>query len=376
MSELYPNSKQIPLMKYNGHPAQSIVDKAFNGVDYVAQEKKDGALYMLEKIDADHIYLFARTVSRKTGELVEKSENVPHIIEWAKSLPDETIVLGEIYIPGGHSNDVTKIMGCTPKNAQERQYKSTLYGGPIHYYIFDCLYFEGEDLTNVGFLDRFSILRKHVMGYGLTEYIELAQIFSKDFDIILKNIFDNGGEGMVFKKKDAIYEPGKRPTQTYFKVKEHIDSLDLICIGLEEPTRTYSGKEIEVWPYWIEKKYIDDNGTWHWEDAQRNCYEDWLQDNTSFEPVTKPWLKGWKNSIKLGLLDDNGSYVEVGHVASGITDEMRADMAENPDKYLNHVVQVSCMSINKKDFTIRHCVFERMREDKNVDECNIQTVFG
>lgn len=376
MSELYSGSKQIPLMKYNGHPAQSIIDKAFNGVDYVAQEKKDGALYMLEKIDADHIYLFARTVSRKTGELVEKSENVPHIIEWAKSLPDETIVLGEIYIPGGHSNDVTKIMGCTPKNAQERQYKSTLYGGPIHYYIFDCLYFEGEDLTNVGFLDRFSILRKHVMGYGLTEYVELAQIFSKDFDIILKNIFDNGGEGMVFKKKDAIYEPGKRPTQTYFKVKEHIDSLDLICIGLEEPTRTYSGKEIEVWPYWIEKKYIDDNGTWHWEDAQRNCYEDWLQDNTSFEPVTKPWLKGWKNSIKLGLLDDNGSYVEVGHVASGITDEMRADMAENPDRYLNHVVQVSCMSINKKDFTIRHCVFERMREDKNVDECNIQTVFG
>lgn len=373
---LYKGSHQIPLMKYNGHPAQSIVDKAFNGVDYVAQEKKDGALYMLEKIDADHIYLFARTVSRKTGELVEKSENVPHIIEWAKSLPDETIVLGEIYIPGGHSNDVTKIMGCTPKNAQERQYKSTLYGGPIHYYIFDCLYFEGEDLTNVGFLDRFSILRKHVMGYGLTEYVELAQIFFKDFDIILKNIFDNGGEGMVFKKKDAIYEPGKRPTQTYFKVKEHIDSLDLICIGLEEPTRTYSGKEIEVWPYWIEKKYIDDNGTWHWEDAQRNCYEDWLQDNTSFEPVTKPWLKGWKNSIKLGLLDDNGSYVEVGHVASGITDEMRADMAENPDKYLNHVVQVSCMSINKKDFTIRHCVFERMREDKNVDECNIQTVFG
>lgn len=376
MSELYSGSKQIPLMKYNGHPAQSIIDKAFNGVDYVAQEKKDGALYMLEKIDADHIYLFARTVSRKTGELVEKSENVPHIIEWAKSLPDETIVLGEIYIPGGHSNDVTKIMGCTPKNAQERQYKSTLYGGPIHYYIFDCLYFEGEDLTNVGFLDRFSILRKHVMGYGLTEYVELAQIFSKDFDIILKNIFDNGGEGMVFKKKDAIYEPGKRPTQTYFKVKEHIDSLDLICIGLEEPTRTYSGKEIEVWPYWIEKKYIDDNGTWHWEDAQRNCYEDWLQDNTSFEPVTKPWLKGWKNSIKLGLLDDNGSYVEVGHVASGITDEMRADMAENPDRYLNHVVQVSCMSINKKDFTIRHCVFEQMREDKNVDECNIQTVFG
>lgn len=375
MSELYAGSKQLPLMKYNGHPAQSIVDKAFNGIDYVAQEKKDGALYMLEKIDADHIYLFARTVSRKTGELVEKSENVPHIIEWAKSLPDETIILGEIYVPGGHSNDVTKIMGCTPKNAQERQYKSVLYGGPVHYYIFDCLYFEGKDLTKVGFLDRFSILRKHVMGYGLTEYVELAQTFTKDFDIILKNIFDNGGEGMVFKKKDAIYEPGKRPTQTYFKVKEHIDSLDLVCIGLEEPTRTYSGKEIEVWPYWIEKKYIDDNGTWHWADAQRNCYKDWVQDNSSFEPVTKPWLKGWKNAMTLGVYKD-GELIPVGRVASGLTDEIREDMSLNPDKYLNHVVQVSCMSVNKKDLTLRHCVFEQMREDKNVNECDIQTVFG
>lgn len=372
---LYKGSHQIPLMKYNGHPAQSIVDKAFNGIDYVAQEKKDGALYMLEKVDGNHIYLFARTVSRKTGELVEKSENVPHIIEWAKSLPDETIILGEIYVPGGHSNDVTKIMGCTPKNAQERQYKSTLYGGPIHYYIFDCLYFEGEDLTNVGFLDRFSVLRKHVMGYGLTEYVELAQTFTKNFDVILKNIFDNGGEGMVFKKKDAIYEPGKRPTQTYFKVKEHIDSLDLVCIGLEEPTRTYSGKEIEVWPYWIEKKYIDDNNTWHWGDAQRNCYKDWVQDNSSFEPVTKPWLKGWKNAMTLGVYKD-GELIPVGRVASGLTDEIREDMSLNSDKYLNHVVQVSCMSVNKKDLTLRHCVFEQMREDKNVNECDIQTVFG
>lgn len=376
MSNLYPGSKQLPLMKYNGHPAQSIVDKAFSGIDYVAQEKKDGALYMLEKIDSEHIYLFARTVSRKTGELVEKSENVPHIIEWAKSLPDETVVLGEIYVPGGHSNDVTKIMGCTPKNAQDRQYKMTEYGGPIHYYIFDCLWFEGQDLTQTGFLNRFSTLRKHIMGYGLTEYVELAQIFDRDFDVILKEIFDQGGEGLVFKNKNAVYEPGKRPTQTYFKVKEHIDSLDLICIGLEEPTKNYTGKEIESWPYWIKKDYIDENGTWHWVDAEKNCYSEWLKDKSSYEAVTKPWLRGWKNSIKLGLLNENNDYIEVGHVASGITDEMREDMAENPDKYLYHVVQVSCMSINKKDLTIRHCVFEQMREDKNADECTVKSIFG
>ena len=73
MSELYPGSYQLDLMKYNGSPSQTLIDEAFKGDGkWVAQQKYDGALYMLEKIDDEHIYLFARTKSRKTGELVEK----------------------------------------------------------------------------------------------------------------------------------------------------------------------------------------------------------------------------------------------------------------------------------------------------------------
>ena len=146
MSELYSGSYQLEPMKYNGKPSQALIDEAFKGNgQWVAQQKYDGALYMLEKIDNDHIYLFARTKSRKTGELVEKSANVPHIVEWAKSLPDDTVLLGEIYVPGGKSNDVTKIMGCTPTNAIARQ-KGTSYGGFIHYDVFDCIRFNGINL--------------------------------------------------------------------------------------------------------------------------------------------------------------------------------------------------------------------------------------
>ena len=156
LSTLYPGSYQIELMKYNGKPSQALIDEAFKGDGrWVAQQKYDGALYMLEKIDNEHIYLFARTKSRKTGELVEKSANVPHIIQWAKNLPDDTVLLGEIYVPGGKSNNVTSIMGCTPINAQNRQYKSEAYGGPIHYYVFDCIRFNGINFVNTGFVNRF-----------------------------------------------------------------------------------------------------------------------------------------------------------------------------------------------------------------------------
>jgi len=79
--------------------------------------------------------------------------------------------------------------------------------------------------------------------------------------------------------------------------------------------------------------------------------------------------------MRLGAYD-NGKIVEVGRVASGLSDAMRADMAVNPEKYIGQVVQVSCMSLNKKDKTIRHPVFETMRYDKNIKDCLLEEIFA
>lgn len=374
MSELYPGSYQLDPMKYNGKPSQALIDEAFKGNgQWVAQQKYDGALYMLEKIDNDHIYLFARTKSRKTGELVEKSANVPHIIEWAKSLPDDTVLLGEIYVPGGKSNDVTKIMGCTPQNAIARQ-KGQGYGGFIHYYIFDAIRFNGHDFCNTGFVARFKKFQDWFYKQDISVYVEMAHIYTDNFEQVLHDILSNGGEGMVFKKADAIYEPGKRPTKTYFKMKESLDTIDLVCIGLEDPVRIYTGKEIETWQYWIERGEQDQNGAFQWYPLYGYHYKDYEHNPHIYQPVTKPWYNGWKNAMTLGAYKD-GELIEVGRVASGFTDMMRQDMAENPDKYLNHVVECSAMSVTK-DHSLRHPVFEQMRYDKNIEDCLWKDIFG
>lgn len=372
MSTLYPGSHQIPLMKYNGSPTQNLINEAFINHQWVAQQKYDGALYMLEKIDNDHIYLFARTKSVKTGELVEKSANVPHIIEWAKSLPNETVLLGEIYVLSGKSNDVTKIMGCTPQNAILRQ-QGTAYGGPIRYYIFDCIRFENKDLCNTGFINRYQTFERWFNTQPINEYITLAKVYYGGFEEILSNIFAHGGEGLVFKRIDAIYEPGKRPTKTYFKMKEHLDSIDLVCMGLEEPTMVYSGTEIETWPYWLERTEIDENGTWHWTPTNRNCYEDWKHNPNIYMAITKYYFYGWKTAFTVGLYKD-GKLVEVGRVASGLTDSIREDMAVNPDNYLGHIIECEAMSTTK-DGALRHPVFIKMRYDKNPEDCKYEDVF-
>ena len=77
--------------------------------------------------------------------------------------------------------------------------------------------------------------------------------------------------------------------------------------------------------------------------------------------------------MTLGLYKD-GKLIEVGKVASGLTDAIREDMAINPENYLNHVIECEAMSTTK-DGALRHPVFIKVREDKNPEDCKYEEVF-
>ncbi len=348
-SSLYPGSQQIAPMRYAVKPSEKQIKEAWSSEQWIAQEKKDGAFYQLEKTDDGNVYMFGRTISKKTGEYTEKSENFLHIKEWARFfLPCGTILIGEVYVPGGKSNDVTKISGCTPANAYKRQFESSEYQ-PVHYYVFDIIRFKGQDLCDTPTIDR---LEKFLCGEELAysfenqKYVEIAQTYYDNFEEHLSHIFAAGGEGMVFKKKDCPYRAGKRTTASQmFKYKESLDSVDLICIELEDPTYYYEGKEADTWPF----------------------------KNSDGELITKPAYYGWKNAIRVGAYKD-GRVIEVGTVASGLTDADREEMAINPAKWINEVVEIQCMSTTK-DGALRHPVFRRLRPDKDINDCLYDEIF-
>lgn len=345
-SSLYPGSMQLAPMRYAVKPSQSQIEQAWSSGEWIAQEKKDGAFYQLEKTNAGNVYMFGRTVSKKTGEYTEKSDNFPHIKKWAEdNLPNGTILVGEIYIPGGKSNDVTKISGCLPANAYKRQFESSEYQ-PVHYYVFDIIRFKGQDLCDMPTVDRLVRLEFGLDGVWDGKYVERAQTYYNNFEEHLKDIFAAGGEGMVFKHMDCPYRVGKRTTASQmFKYKESLDSVDLICIGLEDPTYYYEGKEAESWPYKNEKG----------------------------ELITKPAYYGWKTALRVGAYKD-GKIKEVGTVASGLTDADREDMGINPENWIDKVVEIQCMSTTK-DGALRHPVFRRVREDKGPDDCLWDEIF-
>lgn len=375
IKELYPGAEDLmnPPMKYFSPSSNEIIKQACGSNNYFAQEKIDGALYMATFTNSGN-YLFSRTPSKKTGLLVDKSENVPHIMNALSNLPSKTVLLGEIYYPGGTSKNVTSIMGCLPEKAKERQMGEYGY---ISYYVHDILWYDGVDLvagraTN---LERYCILQKVWEKYNLEHpNIHLASCIFQDIENYISTIFVKGGEGAVLKKKDGFYEYDKR-SRTSIKVKT-VDYVDVICLGGIDPTREYNGKDIESWEYWEERLEANKDGNYRWEKTKGYYYEDYQHNPHIYHPITKAYYYGWKTAIRIGLYNSKGEIEEIGTVSSGLTDELRAGLAENPSKYEGRVVAIQAMSRDKKEHTLRHPFIVQFRDDKPARDCTIEETFS
>lgn len=372
--ELYPEAENLmiePMLIWK-LPAgkESMLSEVCSNGEYFLEEKIDGAFYQFVKTE-NHSYLFGRTVSKLSGILTEKSDNVPHLKEALNCLPAGTILIGEIYVPGGTSKDTVSIMGCLPALAIKRQEKE-----PIHYYVHDIIAYDTVNLIDSPADLRYKILSAIWKKHNLDQYsfLRLATRVDEDMEAEISRILKSGGEGAVLKKKDCPYTPGKRPAWSTIKVKQ-MDSIDLICTGFCDATKEYTGKELATWEYWEERGERSQDGEYTWLLSEGQYYEDYFHNPHIYRPVTKPYFLGWKTAIRIGAYNDKGELVDLGTVSSGLTDDNKREMTENPDLWLGHVVALDCMQIDKKEHTLRHPVFKCKRDDKDAKDCVISEIF-
>lgn len=378
----------IAPMKINRIPdgKEALLPEICANGEYFAQVKKDGYWYQYEKTDEGE-YLWSRTVSKTTGILAEKGANVPHIMEIMSKVPAGTIIIGEIYYPGKESKDVTPIMGSLPEKAIERQNGDF---GPLHFYIHDMIYYNGKNLMDLGAAVRYDLLVKVVEKYDLNGYdvngeyvIDLAERFDNDLMAFIEDTLASGEEGVVLKKKTAPYTPGKRPAWDTIKVKK-TDSCDAVVMGFCSPTMQYTGKDPTNWPYWAKQTLnvvMDDDsdvGELALEvtrvpvgDPHDNAYA-----NESYVPVTMPWYYDWPTAIRVGAFDENGELIEIGTIASGLTQDLMRAFKESPLDYIGQVCELHGMEKHNEDHTLRHFFFKCFRPDKSPDECTLVSIFG
>lgn len=370
------NFKEMEPMKYFAPPSSwsnekkqdSARSKIYSG-EFLGAEKKDGYFAKLVKDEDGNIGLYSRSRNVK-GEFPEKHEWVPHLQPFFDSLPNGTCLLGELYLPSAPgSRNITTLMGCLKEKAIERQAK----GEKLHFYVFDCLAWNGESWLDDTAQSRFI----WVSAFAPIEYVSFAQYYSgKELWSMLQEILARGDEGIVITHENGKYEPGKRPSKTTLKIKKELkQTIDCFFTGNgSAPTHEYTGKEVETWRYWENMR----TG----EKMEGEYYKDYHV-GAAIMPITKGWFYGWAGSLEIGVLRKkagrkckiNGIVYEDTEVypigwLSGLPDEMKA----NPDKVAFKPMEVTAMEWDSVNHTLRHGKMVGWRPDLNLADCTFEKI--
>lgn len=333
---------------------------------YIGSRKQDGAYMRFIKDEDGNMFFQSRSESVNGGYL-NKIEWCPQFQDFFDELPNGTCLLGEAYFPNKQgSRYVTTIMGCLKEKALKRQEKDE---DKLHYYIFDVWAYNGKSLLNTEIEKRISIIdneiKKTLLELPTVEkFIERANYLKGEaLWEELGSILSSGGEGVVITKLGSKPEPGKRTSRKTLKIKMEIaQTIDAFIDGhykMAEPE--YTGKAITTWNLWYNEK------------TGEKYSENKFKEFTSGEPiipVNKNFFYGRAASISLSVYRDGKPY----HViwVSGITDEMREDIVNNPDKLIGKVFEINAMKLEKKGdtYTFRHGKIIQERPDKTPKECD------
>jgi bifunctional non-homologous end joining protein LigD len=160
-----------------------------DGAQWLFEIKLDG--YRTEAIKSDgNLLLYSR--SRKSF-----NRQFPLIAEALGDLPENTVIDGEVV--------ALDELGRPDFNLLQN-FRSA--ASRIHFFVFDLPIYQGRDLTRLPLIERRDIMRS-VLKFNsgrvrISDYIEAS---AKD---MLSAVRHQGLEGIIGKRKDSFYEPGKR----------------------------------------------------------------------------------------------------------------------------------------------------------------------
>jgi len=340
LSKLYPLHQTLEVMK----PSKIDLNKQSHLTKWNEIMKDNSDYIAEEKIDGNH-YLsiqgrFFSTHIGDTGIPIEKTAQLIHLNEALNNIPNlgYTILDGEIFYPGWKSNNVTSITGSSPEEAIAKQQRDNKW---LYYAVFDILRLpDGRWLLNQPWYVRRKILEdfQHALSTACPRIIVNPFVVNNKQQFLDK-ILEQGREGIVLKNIKGIYICGKKPQWNWIKYKTEIED-DVIIIGFDPPTREYTGKNLENWPYW-------ENG----------------------EPVSKYYAQNLIGAIVMGKYNKKGELIRVG-TCSGMTEDERRMFTQNPQVFIGKVAHICAMEITQSG-AYRHPSFVRIHPDKNPYECII-----
>lgn len=338
---------------------------------YIWSQKFDGN-WSRAVITPDRAALQTRGISKKTGTYGEVQDKVffwDNVV--AAFNKGNTVILGEIYLPGGIDKDCGSILRCLTDKALARQKDKKL-----EWRIFDILALDGIDMLNTPVEERVSYIPEVVkrINSPLVKGVKYHEMDDNFFDDI-NTIFMNGGEGAVCYKKSATYEPGKRGPHAWdsVKVKQEITSdIDCFIIDIEPATKAYTGKDLGNWQLWLNTRTNE---------KVVGKYFGEYQLGGPYEPISKNYFFNWPGAIVTGVYDKHGKIVPLCKVA-GLTEEFKTELRDNFEEWKMCPLTIGGMMVstaqaneNGIGISIRHPYLKNIRkEDISPEDCTLEKI--
>src|SRR5712672_2977610 len=158
------------------------------GSEWIYEVKLDGFRAIGMKLANGTLALYSRS-----GKLLNRK--FPSVTEALNALPNSTVVDGELVALDDTGRPDFSLLTHSRTSAPR-----------IRFYVFDLLCLEEQDVTAMPLLERRNLLESLPMNPP----IKLLEYFQISASKILQLVRQNGLEGVVAKRIDRPYEPGRR----------------------------------------------------------------------------------------------------------------------------------------------------------------------
>jgi DNA ligase D-like protein (predicted ligase)/DNA ligase D-like protein (predicted 3'-phosphoesterase) len=187
----------------------------FSSGDWIFEVKWDGIRaisYVKEEL------------SIRSRNLKELIANFPELSE-LKDLAGDMVLDGEIIVMKNGKADFATLIKRS-KNTNARDIDRMARKFPATYIIFDILEKEGAELLDIPLMERKRILENSVRE---GQFIVLSLFVEKTGVDYYRAALEKGVEGVMAKKKQSVYEPGKR-SNNWLKIKQ-VKTCDCVVFG-------------------------------------------------------------------------------------------------------------------------------------------------